>query len=41
MLKRGFYFAPSAYETGFIATPFTDENILETIETFHKIASLL
>ena len=38
MLKEGFYFAPSAYETGFIATPFTEKNIQETIETFQKIA---
>ena len=37
MLKRGFYFAPSAYETGFICTPMSDNDIDNTIDTFRKI----
>ncbi len=38
MLKEGFYFAPSAYETGFICTPMKDEDIENTINTYKKIA---
>jgi len=38
MLKEGFYFAPSAYETGFICTPMNDEDINATIKTYEKIA---
>ena len=38
MLKRGFYFAPSAYETGFICTAMSDEDINNTIEAFKEIA---
>jgi len=38
MLKEGFYFAPSAYETGFICTPMTDEDIQNTIDSYKKIA---
>ena len=39
MLKEGFYFAPSAYETGFICTPMSEEDIQNTINTYKKIAS--
>ncbi len=39
MLKEGFYFAPSAYETGFICTPMSDEDIQNTINTYKKIAN--
>jgi glutamate-1-semialdehyde 2,1-aminomutase len=38
MLKNGFYFAPSAYETGFICTPMNDEDIQNTIKTYKQIA---
>ncbi len=37
MLKNGFYFAPSAYETGFICTPMNDKDIENTINTYSKI----
>jgi len=37
MLKRGFYFAPSAYETGFICTAMSNEDIEKTIETFKEV----
>ncbi len=37
MLENGFYFAPSAYETGFISTAMSDKDIEATIETFDKI----
>ncbi|WP_024790096.1 glutamate-1-semialdehyde 2,1-aminomutase [Lebetimonas sp. JH292] len=38
MLKNGFYFAPSAYETGFICAPMNDEDIQNTIKTYKQIA---
>jgi glutamate-1-semialdehyde 2,1-aminomutase len=38
MLKNGFYFAPSAYETGFICTPMNEEDIQNTINTYKQIA---
>jgi len=38
MLKMGFYFAPSAYETGFICTPMSKEDIQNTIDAYKKIA---
>jgi glutamate-1-semialdehyde 2,1-aminomutase len=38
MLNEGFYFAPSAYETGFICTPMSEEDINSTIKTYEKIA---
>jgi len=41
MLKKGFYFAPSAYETGFICTPMNDSDIANTINAFRKVASKL
>ena len=41
ILKKGFYFAPSAYETGFICTPMNDEDIKNTIEAFKNIVSKL
>ena len=39
MLKEGFYFAPSAYETGFICTPMSEEDIQNTINAYKKITS--
>ncbi len=41
MLSEGFYFAPSAYETGFICTAMNDGDIDKTIATFRKIAKEL
>jgi glutamate-1-semialdehyde 2,1-aminomutase len=41
MLENGFYFAPSAYETGFISTAMSDKDIESTIETFNKIVKEL
>ena len=41
MLNEGFYFAPSAYETGFICTAMSDGDIDKTIATFRKIAKEL
>ena len=41
MLNEGFYFAPSAYETGFICTAMNDGDIDKTIATFRKIAKEL
>jgi glutamate-1-semialdehyde 2,1-aminomutase len=38
MLNKGFYFAPSAYETGFICTPMSDEDINNTIKAYEEIA---
>ncbi|MEO1928462.1 MAG: glutamate-1-semialdehyde 2,1-aminomutase [Nautiliaceae bacterium] len=38
MLKEGFYFAPSAYETGFICTIMNENNINSTINAYKKIA---
>ena len=37
MLNRGFYFAPSAYETGFICSTMNDEDIQNTILAFKEI----
>jgi glutamate-1-semialdehyde 2,1-aminomutase len=41
MLEKGFYFAPSAYETGFICTAMNDKDIEATIEAFDKIVKEL
>ena len=38
MLDKGFYFAPSAYETGFISTAMADSDIDETLSAFREIA---
>jgi glutamate-1-semialdehyde 2,1-aminomutase len=37
MLNEGFYFACSAYESGFISTAITDEMIEDTIVAFKKV----
>ncbi|MGE4418867.1 MAG: glutamate-1-semialdehyde 2,1-aminomutase [Sulfurimonas sp.] len=37
MLREGFYFACSLYETGFISTAITDEMIEDTIKTSAKV----
>ena len=37
MLKEGFYFACSLYETGFISTATTDEMIEETIAASARV----
>jgi len=41
MLKRGFYFAPSAYETGFICTAMSSSDIEKTIEAFEEVVKSL
>jgi glutamate-1-semialdehyde 2,1-aminomutase len=41
MLKRGFYFAPSAYETGFICTVMNDGDIDATLKAYEEIAPSL
>ncbi|AZV46816.1 glutamate-1-semialdehyde-2,1-aminomutase [Nautilia sp. PV-1] len=41
MLKRGFYFAPSAYETGFICTVMRDSDIDATLNAYKEIAPSL
>jgi glutamate-1-semialdehyde 2,1-aminomutase len=41
MLKRGFYFAPSAYETGFICSVMTDSDIDATLNAYREIAPSL
>ena len=41
MLKKGFYFAPSAYETGFICTAMNENDIDNTISAFKEIVSKL
>jgi len=38
MLKKGFYFAPSAYETGFICTPMNNNDIENTIKAYEEVA---
>ena len=37
MIKEGFYFACSLYETGFISTATTDEMIEDTIKASAKV----
>jgi glutamate-1-semialdehyde 2,1-aminomutase len=37
MLSKGFYFACSLYETGFISTATTDEMIEETIKASAEV----
>ena len=41
MLKRGFYFAPSAYETGFICTVMNDIDIENTLNNYKEVVKLL
>jgi len=41
MLDKGFYFAPSAYETGFICTSMSDSDIDETLVAFREVAKEL
>jgi len=38
MLNKGFYFAPSAYETGFICTPMKYDDIENTVKAYKEIA---
>jgi len=41
-LKRGFYFAPSQFETGFISTAHTPADIERTAAVMHEaLAELL
>jgi glutamate-1-semialdehyde 2,1-aminomutase len=41
MLKEGFYFACSGYETGFICTAITDEMIEQTIAAADSVMGTL
>ena len=41
MLEKGFYFAPSAYETGFISVAMSDSDIDKTLLAFREIAKEL
>jgi len=41
MLKRGFYFACSAYETGFICTTMTDDDIDNCLEAANEVFASL
>jgi len=41
MLKRGFYFAPSAYETGFICSVMKESDIDSTLEAYKEIIKVL
>ncbi|RDX34153.1 glutamate-1-semialdehyde-2,1-aminomutase [Arcobacter sp. HD9-500m-PIT-SAG03] len=41
MLKRGFYFACSQYETGFISTVMTDVDIDNCIKAAHEVMEIL
>ena len=41
MLKRGFYFACSQYEAGFICDSMTDNDIKETIKAAHEVMATL
>ncbi|NPA12150.1 MAG: glutamate-1-semialdehyde 2,1-aminomutase [Epsilonproteobacteria bacterium] len=38
MLNKGFYFAPSAYETGFICTAMNESDINNTLNAYKEIA---
>ena len=41
MLEQGVYFAPSPYETGFISTAHTEEDIDRTVEAVRTSLSRL
>ncbi|RUM56850.1 MAG: glutamate-1-semialdehyde-2,1-aminomutase [Nautilia sp.] len=41
MLDKGFYFAPSAYETGFISVAMSDSDIDKTLSAFREVAKAL
>ena len=41
MLKKGFYFACSAYETGFICDTMTNEDIDSCIEASNEVMASL
>ena len=41
MLDRGFYFAPSAFEAGFVSAAHTEPDISETIETAKTVFKTL
>ena len=38
MLKEGFYFACSAFESGFISVPMSDKMVEDTLKAFDKVA---
>ena len=37
MLGQGVYLAPSAYETGFVSSAHTDEDIEKTLDAAEKV----
>ncbi|MFK5913962.1 MAG: glutamate-1-semialdehyde 2,1-aminomutase [Woeseiaceae bacterium] len=41
MLKEGVYLAPSSYETGFVSSAHTDEDILKTLDAAEKVFKTL
>jgi glutamate-1-semialdehyde 2,1-aminomutase len=41
MLDKGIYLAPSAYETGFMSSQHTDDEIQATIDAADKIMATL
>jgi len=41
MLKRGFYFAPSAYETGFICSVMQNSDIDATLNAYEEVAKII
>jgi len=41
MLKEGVYLAPSAYETGFVSSTHSDEDITKTLDAAEKVFSTL
>ncbi len=41
MLKRGFYFAPSAFEASFLSSMHTDEHIEQTLQAANNVLTML
>ena len=41
MLNEGIYLAPSSYETGFVSSAHTDEDIMKTLDAAEKVFSTL
>ena len=41
MLNEGVYLAPSSYETGFVSSAHTDEDIMKTLDAAEKVFSIL
>jgi len=41
MLEQGIYLAPSAYETGFVSSTHSDDDIAKTLDAAEKVFSTL